>query len=136
MIPRCCANSEGSVTPLPPPTKTERWRDAGGGKGGWCQCMSFSGSKTDPAVLCCQRTTTPGPLFITGHILVIDTEYNTGRGHHSSYWRRRRSTLSFQAHHPSVRHSPSIYACSQNTEMSDQDLSRVLNHNECHSFSF
>lgn len=58
-----------------------------------------------------------GPFVITGHMLVMDTEHQTGQ-HHS----KTEESLPSQAPHPFILHRSSIYACSQNSGLSQRDL--------------
>lgn len=58
-----------------------------------------------------------GLSFFTGHILVMDTGHQTGQ-HCSEIG----ESLSSQAPYPFIHHRPSIYACSQNSSLSQRDL--------------
>lgn len=124
----------------------KRWQDTCNGRGDLCPtyCPSSrswatgsSGSEADHAVLPCQgkcnrdRLVLPPLSFNTGHVLVMDPEHRTGQ----HYLRDWRDAPSLQARYPSIRHGPSIYACSQDTGKAHQDLWGALSHNLCHFIS-
>lgn len=104
LSPRCAPGgscSDSAPHPASPPTAKEDITETGG-------------------------SAIPGLYFTVGHVLVMDSEHKTGQRY--SDWR---DASSFQVHHPSIRHSPSIYACSQDSEIADQDSLGVLSRNLC-----